>query len=579
MVGLGSINTVPEYQAPRDGAQFLPMPRKPRPPRPLPDLSQPAPPPTGQAAAFQSALDQQIIKALGAIPLLLPVFERLGLRQIINSHLEPSGAEHDPGLVVLILCLNRLLAPRPLVHVETWLADTALPEILGLAPDTFNDDRLARSLDALAPHLEAIWQELAIQAIIAFDLDLSQLCYDITSVSFTGAYEQAELVRYGYSRDHRPDRKQVNLALDVTVDGAMPIDYRVLAGNTADSTTPADNLNRLRELLSHLAQADPSRPPIAPLFISDRAMLTPESMFEYDRHQVHFLGPYDAGDAGKKLLSEVSGEELASHPLEYRPQRAERDPSWQPYQGVLRTLEITHPDDAARNLCLQVLVVWSPAKARLDAQLRQKNLERLEASLTHLQGKLNHRPYSKAQAAQKRLNQLLSRHPARPYLEVGLAGQDGELTLCWQRRQETIEEAAKVDGRYLLATNDRQLEANEMLRLSKRRDLPEKRFSTVKGVLEVRPVYVHKQERVLGLVFCTMVALLAYALIELECQRAAVPRTTRAIFAEFAPIAMVVTRFADGSSLRRISGVSPGHQALLEALDLPPFELYTISNC
>ncbi len=124
-----STSLAPSCQAPRDGYQLSPMPRKPRPPRPLPDLSRPAPPPVGQAAAFKAALDKEIVKVLGAIPLLLPLFERLGLRAIVNRHLNPSGAEHDPGLVVLILCLNRLLAPRPLVHVETWLAQTALPEV------------------------------------------------------------------------------------------------------------------------------------------------------------------------------------------------------------------------------------------------------------------------------------------------------------------------------------------------------------------------------------------------------------------------------------------------------------------
>jgi transposase len=236
------------------------MPRKPRPPRPLPDLSKPAPPPIGQAAAFRAALDSEIIKVLGAIPLLLPLFERLGLRRIVNRHVAPSGAEHDAGLVVLILCLNRLLAPRPLVHVETWLADTALPEVFQVVPDAFNDDRLARTLDALAPHREAIWQELIVQAIITFDLDLSKLGDDITSIAFTGDYEEAELVRYGYSRDHRPDLKQVELALNVTVEGGVPIDYRVLAGNVADRTTPVDNLTRRRGLLARLPQGR-SQPP------------------------------------------------------------------------------------------------------------------------------------------------------------------------------------------------------------------------------------------------------------------------------------------------------------------------------
>ena len=578
MVGLGNTSLVPVWQAPRDGVPFPPMPRKPRPPRPLPDLSKPPAPPVGQAAAFKAVLDKEIIKVLGAIPLLLPLFERLGVRQIVNRHVAPSSAEHDSGLVVLILCLNRLLAPRPLVHVETWLAQTVLPEVFRLEAAEFNDDRLARTLDAVAPHLEAIWQELIVQAIISFELDLSKLCYDITSISFTGDYEGAELIRYGYSRDHRPDLKQVELALDVTVEGGVPIDYRVLSGNVADRTTPVDNLTRLRGLLARLPQMDPSRPPVKPLFISDRAMLTPESMFEYDQYQMGFLGPYAGGEAGERLLAEVEESELAEHPLEYRPQRAERDQGWQPYQGVLRTLELAHPDDAKRKLCLRVLVVWSPAKARLDAQLRQTNLAKLEASLKALAGKLNRRPYTKRETVEKRLRHLLNHHPARRFLTVTLQGQDTELTLSINRRQGVIDEAARVDGRYLLVTNDQALEADEMLRLSKRRDVPEKRFSTVKGPLEVRPVYVHKQERVLGLVFCSLVALLAYALLELECERVAGKQTASTLFAEFASLAVVVTCFADGSTLRRLSGVKQQHLALLEALDLPPIDQYAVSS-
>ncbi len=179
---MDNTSLAPMCQAPRDGVRLPPMPRRPRPPRPLPDLSKPPAPPVGQAAAFKAALDREVIKVLGAIPLLLPFFERLGLREIVNRHVAPSSAEHDPGLVVLLLCLNRLLAPRPLVHVETWLAQTTLPETFKLEADEFNDDRLARALDALAPHLEAIWRELIVQAIITFDLDLTKLCYDITSI-------------------------------------------------------------------------------------------------------------------------------------------------------------------------------------------------------------------------------------------------------------------------------------------------------------------------------------------------------------------------------------------------------------
>lgn len=576
MLELGIGHLAPNRQAPGKGSIYLLVFRRKRSPDPLLERTLAAP--SGQAAAFEAALKEQIVQFLGAIPLLLPFFERLGLRQIVNRHIGPTEAEHDPGLVVLILGINRLLAPRPMVHVEGWLDKTALPEILGVCADQFNDDRLARTLDLLAPHLEAVWQELVIAAILEFDLDLSQLCYDITSIAFTGDYDQAELVRYGYSRDHRPDLKQVELAVNVTADSGVPVDYRVLAGNIADRTTPVENLTRLRQLLERLPQVDPSRPPVKPLLISDRAMLTPESMAEYCRHEVSFLGPYDAGEAGRQLLRGVSAQELGENPLAYRPQRAERDQSFQPNQGVLRPLEVEHPEPGQPPLQLQGLVVFSPGKARLDAQLRETNLARLEAKLAGLAAKLNRRPYTKYETVEKRLKTVLNHHAARPFLAVSLEDQEGSLFLTWQRQEEAIAWAAELDGRYLLITNDFALDANTMLTLSKRRDVPEKRFSTVKGPLRVRPVYVHKQERVLGLVFCTLVALLVYALLELECKRASVPRSGTALFQEFASISVVVTRFPDGTVLRRQSDLEPKQTALLEALGLPT-NGYSISRC
>lgn len=301
------------------------MPRRPRPIRAWQLPNAPAIP-TGQAAA----LDQELVRSLGALPVLLPILEHLDLRAIVNQHCFPAGEQTtdlDPGLVTLLLVLNRLLAPSPLVHVESWLGETVLPALLGIDADQCNDDRLARTLDGLVPHLDALWQDLIVAAITTFNLDSSQLCYDITSVSFCGAYENAELVRYGYSRDHRPDRKQLELGTTVTVEAGVPLDYRVLAGNVADRTTPVENLARLQHLVSLLPARSPADD--APLVISDRAMLTREALVAYQASGLHCLGPLDPAlgqGAVRQLLDEVTGEELAAAPLAYRPARTTRDP-------------------------------------------------------------------------------------------------------------------------------------------------------------------------------------------------------------------------------------------------------------
>jgi hypothetical protein len=558
----------------------------PHPPRPIRAFRLPAQraPSFGHAAAAEAALDRELILQLGALPLLLPLLERLGLREVVNRRCHPEGttpSELDAGLVAGVLVLNRLLAPQPLVHVETWLAGTALPDLWGLEARRCNDDRLARTLDALHPHLDALWQDLIVAAVRAFGLDLSRLAYDLTSVAFCGAYGEADLVRFGYSRDHRPDRKQVELATTVTLGGGVPLDYRVLAGNVADRTTPVDNLRRLQALLAALPPRP--RPPAAapPLVVSDRAMLTLEALAAYDGSGLHYLGPLDphlGHGAVRALLASVPAADLAAPAtaLAYRPRRAADDPAFVPYHGVQRTLHLPHPDPDRPPLHVRALVVWSPGKARVDAQVRATHLERLEAALRDLAGKLGRRPYTTVAAVEKRVATLLRRHPARAYVDVSVTAGEAGPALHWGRQDDALAAAAALDGRYVLGTNDPTLTADEQLATSKRRDVPEKRYALLKGPLAVRPVYLHKQARILSLVFCTMVALLVFALLEWVARRAGEHDSGTALLARFTELRVLVLSFRDGSRTRRVTGLDPFDADLLDRLGWPPATRYNV---
>ena len=536
----------------------------------------------GLAAATEAALDRELILQLGALPLLLPLLDRLGLRDVVNRHCHPQGrtpGELDVGLVAGVLVLNRLLAPQPLVHVETWLAGTALPDLWGLEAARCNDDRLARALDALAPHLAAIWQDLLVAAVRAFGLDLSRLAYDLTSVAFCGAYDAAELVRFGSSRDHRPDRKQLELATTVTVDGGVPLDYRVLAGNVADVTTPVANLRRLQALLAALPPRAPAAPP--PLVVSDRAMLTLEALAAYEGSGLRYLGPLDphlGGGAVQALLASVPATALTAPAtaLAYRPQRAAGDPAFASYHGVQRELQLPHPEPDRPPLHVRALVVWSPGKARVDAQVRAAHLERLETALRDLAAKLGRRPYTTVTAVERRVATLLRRHPARAYVSVAVTAVAAGPTLHWRRQAAALAAAAALDGRYVLGTNDPTLTADAQLATSKPRDVPEKRYALLKGPLAVRPVFLHKQERILSLVGCTMVALLVFALLEWVARRVGEPASGTRLLARFAELRLLILYFHDGSRSRRVTGLDPPDAELLCRLGWPPVTRYNV---
>ena len=534
----------------------------------------------GQAATTEAALDRELILQLGALPLLLPLLDRLGLRDVVNRHCHPEGTTPgglDVGLVTGVLVLNRLLAPQPLVHVETWLAGTVLPDLWGLEAPQCNDDRLARTLDVLSPHLAAIWQDLLVAAVRAFEL--SRLAYDLTSVAFCGAYDAAELVRFGYSRDHRPDRKQVELATTVTLAGGVPLDYRVLAGNVADVTTPVENLHRLQALLAILPPRAPTAGP--PLVVSDRAMLTLEALAAYEGSGLHYLGPLDPhlGDgAVQALLASVPAAELTAPQtaLAYRPQRAAGAPAFVPYHGVPRALHLPHPEAGQPPLRVRALVVWSPGKARVDAQVRAAHLERLETALRDLAGKLGRRPYTTTTAVEKRVATLLRRHPARADVAVTVTAAAVGPALHWRRQEDALAAVAALDGRYVLGTNAPTLSADEQLATSKQRDVPEKRYALLKGPLAVRPVFLHKQERILSLVGCTMMALLVFALLEWAARRVGEPASGTRLLARFAELRVLILSFHDGSRSRRVTGLDPHDADLLHNLGWPPVTRYNV---
>jgi hypothetical protein len=109
--------------------------------------------------AVEAALDATLVRQVGAVPLRLSLVERLDLRGVVNRRLHAAGTHSgaiDLGTVTPVLVLNRRLAPQPLGHVERWLATTAIPDLLGVVAAHCNDDRLARALDALYPHRDAL---------------------------------------------------------------------------------------------------------------------------------------------------------------------------------------------------------------------------------------------------------------------------------------------------------------------------------------------------------------------------------------------------------------------------------------
>ncbi len=91
---------------------------------------------------------------------------------------------------MLALVANRLTHPRPLSSLEAWGDEFAVAETLGIPSSKLNDDRLGRTLDALAEHLPQVLNLVARRAIERFGISLAELHWDLTHLAFTGSYRR-----------------------------------------------------------------------------------------------------------------------------------------------------------------------------------------------------------------------------------------------------------------------------------------------------------------------------------------------------------------------------------------------------
>src|SRR6202011_2547568 len=174
-------------------------------------------------------------RQFGDVYLALALWRGTGL-EALCERLLPIGKERIAwSKMEAVLVAARFCEPSSELHIaEDWYRRTALSDLLQLGDEEITKDRLYRGLDHLLVHKGALEAHLSRRCGELFAIQNEVLLYDVTSTYFEGLAEANPQAQRGYSRDHRPDCKQVCIALVVTFDG-FPLGYEVFAGNTHDS--------------------------------------------------------------------------------------------------------------------------------------------------------------------------------------------------------------------------------------------------------------------------------------------------------------------------------------------------------
>jgi len=485
---------------------------------------------------------------IGALPVLYALLQTLQVSHIINRYC-PTKGEVAHGTVAVVLILNRLMFPLPLYQVADWVGRTVLVRVLGIPAAKFNDDRLGRTLDALYPHLEAIWLEVVEVALLKADIDLSLIFYDLTAFIAHGRYADSEQVNFGFAHNTPMNKRKFKLGLNATADGNLPWLYRFLPGQTADQATVMDNMNNLAAWLQQRGYRLNET-----MIVGDRAMLNEEIALAYDRHGLHHLtGLRCTRQEDKALLTQWSSAQFTDFPLEAGP-----NPQ---YWGRGCMVKFTHE---GQTTTLQGLVVLSGPMRDQLRQSRQVQLDALAQELTQLRAKIGQPRYRTVKSIQRSANARCHDSKVGHLMTISVyETAAGVVNLHWQLDNEALYQVEKKDGRYLLVTNNWSLSHQEMFALYRQKDGVEKRFTICKSDLQVSPVYLHQDKRIAAMLFLNMVALLAYSLLERQVRQQGLQLTTRQIIKRLETLTLIETHCHDGSCLRRLTHIEPEIAAIL----------------
>src|SRR5216684_8595581 len=336
---------------------------------------------------------------VGPLLIVAHYLRALGVAQIVDAAIPRRGkALASHGEITAVLAASRLAAPAPLYDIAGWASSAAVPELLGTPAVLLNDDRLGRSLEALAGVAEDVRGQLMLTAIREFPTvaDASRLHLDLTAVRFAGSYPGSGLVEKGWAAD-RTIARQVK-TLQATVPAGVALYFRPHKGS-------ASELPAFMAALETLAAALPP----GLVVVADSGLGYTENLCAADAASVKFVVPLRAGTGwAARFTADVPAGLAALQALDHVSYRERNLPAGQRtlWKGLLAPFPAVAEDGTAHDL--QAAYIWSSEEAASVAAARQRALDKAEAALTKISNGLGGRYYKTRKQVDAKAAQILT---------------------------------------------------------------------------------------------------------------------------------------------------------------------------
>lgn len=405
-------------------------------------------------------------------------WRRLGLDEILKD----VGFSERARTLTCVMTMARLVHPCSEYAMPDWIHRTALGDILRTDFEYLVDDALYRNLDRLYPKRTSIEYHLVERERTLFNLDQTVFFYDLTSTYFEGEALANPKAKRGYSRDKRPDCKQVVVGLVVNRDG-FPLAHEIFEGNRQDQKTLGEMLDVLDKRIG-LKEGQ--------TVVVDRGMAYKDNIEEIRTCKLHYIV---AGRQPEReiLLSDFEDEEGFEEVV--------RLPSpWNPYQEKTPIyVKMKRSGEETYVLCV------SSGRKEKDRAIREKQERRLLSDLARLDERIRKGRLVNPAKISEAIGRLKERYPrVARYYRMEYDEQAKQLT--YPVDEDRKGKAEELDGSYLLKTDRQDLSAEEVWRIYALLARAENAFRNMKSPLAERPIFHQIERRVETHIFLCVLA-------------------------------------------------------------------------
>lgn len=528
------------------------------------------------------------------------ICKQIELAKFIDETLPtPSGRKVSCGQATVAMVLNALgLTGRALYLMPEYMSNKPVEMLVGerLKAEDFNDDTLGRALDELfQAGVTEVFARVAAQAVAVFNIEHDYVHLDTSSFSLHGEYESevaqeavtrrgAIQVTHGYSKEKRPDLKQVVVSLITSQQSALPLWLEALDGNSSDQKSFPNTVQ------AYCRQLETDE---LPWFVMDSASYSKANLAQWG--SVYWLTRVpETIAAAKRALQSVATEEMIELDNGYR----------------IHTLDSAYGQVPQRWLVVYSSTAWEREVKRLDKQVvraGEKAGQKLR-EITQAQFECE----ADARKAVQRLVKKTKWHtiqaqykPIKKHAQPGRPAKGASPTIVgWKvqgqlvAKQEAIVQARQWLGRFILATNEldtERLSDSAMLAGYKAQGHSvERGFRFLKDpMFFADSLFLKSPARIMAMIMVMGLSLLVYALAErelrrqLEAQNETIPDqkgkptqtpTMRRVAQMFEGVDLLVIRLGDQVMQRRVLNLSPERLKIIHLLGPEVENCYLIGN-